>query len=93
MGGERLLDSKATADLLGCTESALALWRKRHYGPSYIRVGPRLVRYRQQDLFTWLELRRVDSGEPTRDNRTFTRASGSKQFSNPQTVTVNRGDQ
>ena len=41
MGAEPLLDPKETAALLGCTESALALWRKQHRGPSYIRVGQR----------------------------------------------------
>ena len=63
MAAEPLLDSKETAALLGCTESALALWRKQHRGPSYIRVGQRLVRYRQQDVVNWLEVQRVDSCE------------------------------
>jgi predicted DNA-binding transcriptional regulator AlpA len=54
----KLIDSKEAADLLGCTEAALGLWRKEGRGPSYIRVE-RLVKYREADLIAWIESRRV----------------------------------
>jgi len=68
MRNERLLDSKEAATVLGCTQAALALWRKQHRGPTYIRLGMRLVRYRARDLARWLEAGRVDPrrGTPMR---------------------------
>ena len=55
---ESLLDSKEAAKLLGCTEAALALWRKERRGPSFVRVG-RLIRYFQVDLRDWVQSRKV----------------------------------
>lgn len=90
MGAEPLLDPKETAALLGCTESALALWRKQHRGPSYIRVGQRLVRYRQQDLVSWLELHRVDSCERAGSQRASTRLGRAERTSSPKAATASR---
>ena len=56
---EILLDGKQTAELLGCTEAALALWRKERRGPAYLRLG-RLIRYREVDLLSWIESSRVE---------------------------------
>lgn len=50
----QLMDSKQAAELLRCTEAALALWRRKETGPSFVRMG-RLVRYRKQDLLSWIE--------------------------------------
>jgi predicted DNA-binding transcriptional regulator AlpA len=55
---DSLLDSKEAAKLLGCTEGALALWRRERRGPSFVRLG-RLVRYLQGDLIDWVESRKV----------------------------------
>jgi hypothetical protein len=56
---QRLLDGKAAARLLGCTPAALALWRKEHRGPSYVRIGRRLIRYRPEDVRIWVDGCRV----------------------------------
>jgi predicted DNA-binding transcriptional regulator AlpA len=61
---EKLLDGKKTAEFLGCTEAALALWRKKRQGPSYVRLGMRLVRYPLRDLLTWLEKQRIEPEQP-----------------------------
>jgi predicted DNA-binding transcriptional regulator AlpA len=61
MRRERLLDSKTTATFLGCTPAALALWRKQRRGPTYVRLGLRLVRYRERDLARWLAAGRVEA--------------------------------
>lgn len=53
-GNERLLRTCDAAGLLGIREKTLQLWRREGKGPTYIRVGPRLVRYRLSDLATWL---------------------------------------
>ncbi len=59
MSHVHLLSAKEAAHLLGCREATLALWRRLRTGPSYVRVGRRLVRYQQQDLARWLEANRV----------------------------------
>jgi predicted DNA-binding transcriptional regulator AlpA len=54
----RLLDTDATAHLLGCSPAALTKFRTQRRGPPYVRVG-RLIRYRRVDLTRWLKSRRV----------------------------------
>ncbi len=55
---EIVLHGKEAAKFLGCTEAALALWRKEGRGPSFVRVG-RLIRYLRSDLTDWLTSRKV----------------------------------
>jgi len=69
MRNERLLDSKETATVLGCTQAALALWRRQRRGPTYVRLGLRMVRYRERDLARWLEAGRVEPGPGTQKRR------------------------
>jgi predicted DNA-binding transcriptional regulator AlpA len=59
---EILVDGKEAARRLGCTVSALALWRRQRRGPTYVRLG-RLVRYREADLDTWVQSCRIHSGD------------------------------
>lgn len=51
------------ADRLQTSPKTLESWRKRGFGPAYVKVG-RLVRYRKIDLDGWLEsnLRQSTSG-------------------------------
>ena len=53
-----LLNSRQVAELLGCTEAALALWRRERRGPTYVRLG-RLVRYRKSGVSSWIDSRTV----------------------------------
>jgi predicted DNA-binding transcriptional regulator AlpA len=55
---EQLLDSKAAAKILGCTEAALIFWRRKGSGPNFVRMG-RLVRYRERDLIRWIDRQTV----------------------------------
>ena len=48
-----LLDEKTTADLLGVSKRWLQSRRQVGDGPTYIKVG-RLVRYKVDDLETWI---------------------------------------
>jgi excisionase family DNA binding protein len=57
-GSGGLLTPEAAASLLSVRQRTLETWRRRATGPAYIRMG-RLVRYRQQDVETWLEARAV----------------------------------
>ena len=59
MMNEALLQTKDAAQLLGCTEAALALWRKEGRGPAFLKLG-RLVRYARRDLETYLDANRLN---------------------------------
>ena len=63
MLNEQLLDTRQAARILGCTEAALELWRRKHTGPAYIRLGCRLVRYAPKDLQHWLTVN-TSSADP-----------------------------
>lgn len=62
--GGALLDPKAAAAFLGCSDWSLAEWRCQGTGPRFCKVG-RLVRYTPAALTEWIEARTVAS---TSDN-------------------------
>jgi hypothetical protein len=49
----RVLDTHAAAAYIGCSAAALRLWKRQGRGPRFYRAG-RLVRYRKEDLDTWV---------------------------------------
>jgi predicted DNA-binding transcriptional regulator AlpA len=62
-----LLDQRQAATRLGLPSArTLEAWRLRGYGPPFLRLSPRLVRYRASDLDQWLAARVV--GAPRRDD-------------------------
>jgi predicted DNA-binding transcriptional regulator AlpA len=55
-----LLDQRQAATRLGLASArTLEAWRRRGYGPPFIRLSPRLVRYKAGDIDRWLEARVV----------------------------------
>jgi len=50
----QLLTGKEAAASLGVSLRTLENWRQRHKGPPYVKLESALVRYRTQDLETWL---------------------------------------
>lgn len=54
-----LLDDIALAAHLRVTKKALANWRARGIGPTFVRVG-RLIRYREEDIEAWLNARAME---------------------------------
>ncbi len=52
-----LLNRSAVGKLLGVSPRTLERWGREGRGPRPIRVGPRLVRYRERDVERWLEKR------------------------------------
>ena len=54
---ERLLSAEATAEILGCSASTLAVWRStKRYALRYIKVG-RIVKYRAGDVRKFISSR------------------------------------
>lgn len=52
--GFRLLREREAAEYLGFSPRSLQNWRLRGGGPRYIKISPRAVRYREEDLLAWL---------------------------------------
>jgi hypothetical protein len=58
-----LLDQREVARLLKVKERCIENWRHRGFGPAFIKVSSRMVRYRVEDLSLWIEtMRRVPPG-------------------------------
>src|ERR1022692_5049716 len=51
--GNRFLDERAVAELLGVSVALLRKWRLFRNGPPYHKVG-RLVRYSSKEVLEWL---------------------------------------
>jgi predicted DNA-binding transcriptional regulator AlpA len=67
---EDLLDQRQAATRLGLPSArTLEAWRRRGYGPPFIRLSPRLVRYRASDIDRWLAVRVVGASHPAVDER------------------------
>ena len=58
---DRLFDERSAANVLSCSVALLRKWRLFREGPAYCKIG-RLVRYRQEDLNTFLDSHRVETG-------------------------------
>ncbi|WKZ83185.1 MAG: helix-turn-helix domain-containing protein [Acidimicrobiia bacterium] len=52
---DRLLSTEEAATYLNCSQQTLRNWRVQGRGPTAVKVGAFLVRYRQRDLDAWLE--------------------------------------
>lgn len=51
----KLYNQQEAADLLGVSTQTLRDWERDGEGPTAIRIGKRSVRYREQDIESWLE--------------------------------------
>ena len=51
------LSTRAVAELLGVSTQWLEIGRCKNYGPSFVRISPRMIRYRVRDLLAWLDER------------------------------------
>lgn len=55
------LTEKQVARLLSISHRTLQVWRRTGLGPTFIKLG-RSVRYRQQDVLSWVECHRRTVG-------------------------------
>lgn len=49
------LNAKKAAAILCISPATLCRWRKENYGPPWIRLGSRSIRYLETELIGWLE--------------------------------------
>ena len=52
---DRLLDTHAVARWFDVSEHWLEIGRSKHWGPKYVKLGPRMFRYRVRDCLDYLE--------------------------------------
>lgn len=55
----QLMKEREAADLLCHSVRTLQKWRVNGFGPEYIRISSRSIRYRYGDLNKWLMARRM----------------------------------
>ena len=53
----KLLNEKEAAKYLGLTTRALQNWRYTGEGPVYIRISSRCIRYREEDIESFVDTR------------------------------------
>jgi predicted DNA-binding transcriptional regulator AlpA len=54
---DELLTTKQLAEWFGVSEQWLEIGRGKNYGPKFIHLAPKVVRYRRGDCLAWLERR------------------------------------
>jgi predicted DNA-binding transcriptional regulator AlpA len=54
---DELLTTHAVSDWIGTSTQWLEIGRSRGYGPPFVRIGPRQIRYRRADVLAWLRER------------------------------------
>ena len=58
---DTLICTAGVAKLIGYSTQWLEIGRHRGYGPAFIRLGPRRIRYRVADIRAWLDERKFRS--------------------------------
>jgi predicted DNA-binding transcriptional regulator AlpA len=59
LGNQELLKAEDVAKVTGLSPETLAQWRSQKRGIPFIKISRNCVRYRQSDLDSWLDERRV----------------------------------
>ena len=58
------LTSGQAAQFLQVSINTLSCWRSRGTGPSYVKLGKRLIRYRKSDLDAWIKSESIGVTSP-----------------------------
>ena len=67
----KLLNTREAAEYLGFAVGTLNVWRSKgnvtgvQKGPRYVKLGPKSVRYDEDDLAQWIEQRKVTTRKET----------------------------
>lgn len=58
----QLMSTEDLADFLGVSVRTVEDWRSDRKGPPHVRIGPRTVRYRSDEVLFWLSRHDNDGG-------------------------------
>ncbi len=61
-----MLNQRQAAEIIGVSPFTLNRWRHERFGPAFVRISARCVRYRRADIEAWLEGRRVETADSRR---------------------------
>ena len=70
-----LLTTTQTAVWLGVSEPWLEIGRHKGYGPPFVMIAPRLIRYRRSNVLAWLRERTHQCTREYRKSRPKTEAA------------------
>jgi hypothetical protein len=51
---DELLTPRDVAGIVHMSPRTLEAWRSEGYGPKFLRINPRVIRYRRVDVENWL---------------------------------------
>ena len=74
---DELLDTTEVSEWLGISVEWVEIGRSRGYGPAFVRLSPRRVRYRRSDVLAWLA-ERTHASAREYDTGTAGRRPGSR---------------
>lgn len=67
---DELLSTSDVSELLGVSTQFLEIGRHKGYGPPFVRLSARCVRYRRADLRGWLQARQHQAVSEYRNDKT-----------------------
>ena len=56
-GDDDLLSTIQLAAMLGVSTQWVEIGRSKNFGPRFVRIGPKRIRYRRADVLAWLKSR------------------------------------
>jgi predicted DNA-binding transcriptional regulator AlpA len=65
---QELLTERDVARITGLSVASVRRWRLRRQGPRYLKIGS-AVRYRSEDISTWIESRPTGGGQQQSEAR------------------------
>jgi predicted DNA-binding transcriptional regulator AlpA len=62
-GPDDLLDTRELADWLGVSTLWCEQGRAKGYGPRFMKLSPKMVRYKRADVIRWLDSRAIEAAK------------------------------
>jgi len=60
---DKLLTEKEVAEILGVRVGTMQQWRFHKRGPKYYTIGSRTIRYKESDIYEYIERSAEDNGD------------------------------
>ena len=63
---EKFLTPEQVSEILGVSRATLSQWRWRREGPTFYRIGGRVIRYRRDEVLEFAQRQRVLTSDAIR---------------------------